>query len=117
MDEDQLLEMSGQIRRSLQRSERVEASVEDLRQMFEILLQILQARGALSPGHLKVLEKLRDKAHLKLSPIELNDTPGEDVTPAALKYINRLSDFLFVAGRHAYDRGASDVLWEPGRNR
>ena len=49
--------------------------------------------------------------------VELNDTPGEDVTPAALKYINRLSDLLFVAGRHANDRGASDVLWEPGRNR
>ena len=49
--------------------------------------------------------------------VELSDTPGEDVTPAALKYINRLSDFLFVAGRHANDRGASDVLWEPGRNR
>ena len=49
--------------------------------------------------------------------VELNDTPGEDVTPAALKYINRLSDFLFVAGRHANDRGASDVLWQPGRNR
>ena len=32
--------------------------------------------------------------------VELNDQPGEGVTPAALKYVNRLSDFLFVAGRH-----------------
>ena len=31
--------------------------------------------------------------------VELNDKPGEGVTPAALKYVNRLSDFLFVAGR------------------
>jgi cob(I)alamin adenosyltransferase len=49
--------------------------------------------------------------------VELNDQPGEGVTPAALKYVNRLSDFLFVAGRYANDRGASDVLWQPGQNR
>ena len=49
--------------------------------------------------------------------VELNDQPGEGVTPAALKYVNRLSDFLFVAGRHANDKGASDVLWQPGQNR
>jgi cob(I)alamin adenosyltransferase len=49
--------------------------------------------------------------------VELNDKPGEGVTPAALKYVNRLSDFLFVAGRHANDKGEADVLWQPGQNR
>jgi cob(I)alamin adenosyltransferase len=49
--------------------------------------------------------------------VALNDKPGEGVTPAAFKYVNRLSDFLFVAGRHANDKGASDVLWQPGQNR
>jgi len=49
--------------------------------------------------------------------VELKDQPGEAVTPTALKYVNRLSDFLFVAGRHANDKGASDVLWQPGQNR
>jgi cob(I)alamin adenosyltransferase len=49
--------------------------------------------------------------------VELNDKPGEEVTAAALKYVNRLSDFLFVAGRHANDKGAADVLWQPGQNR
>ena len=49
--------------------------------------------------------------------VELNDKAGEGVTPAAVKYVNRLSDFLFVAGRHANDKGASDVLWQPGQNR
>ena len=48
---------------------------------------------------------------------ELNDQPGESVTPAVLKYLNRLSDFLFVASRYANDKGARDVLWAPGRNR
>ena len=39
------------------------------------------------------------------------------VNPAALQYLNRLSDFLFVAARHANDQGRSDVLWVPGANR
>lgn len=49
--------------------------------------------------------------------VELRDQPGESVTPQALQYVNRLSDFLFVAGRHANDKGARDVLWAPGQNR
>src|SRR5262249_35914592 len=49
--------------------------------------------------------------------VELNDKAGEGVTAAALKYVNRLSDFLFVASRHANDNGAVDVLWQPGKNR
>jgi cob(I)alamin adenosyltransferase len=49
--------------------------------------------------------------------IELRDQPGEEVTPEAIQYVNRLSDFLFVAGRHANDKGAKDILWQPGQNR
>ena len=49
--------------------------------------------------------------------VALADRPGESVTAAALKYVNRLSDFLFVAGRHMNDKGAADVLWVPGQNR
>jgi cob(I)alamin adenosyltransferase len=49
--------------------------------------------------------------------VELRDQPGEMVTDASLKYVNRLSDFLFVAGRYANDKGTRDVLWAPGQNR
>ena len=48
---------------------------------------------------------------------ELADTPGEEVSAPALKYVNRLSDFLFVAARYLNDKGAGDVLWQPGKNR
>ncbi len=48
---------------------------------------------------------------------ELKDRPGESVTPTVLKYVNRLSDFLFVAARFSNDKGAADVLWVPGQNR
>ena len=48
---------------------------------------------------------------------ELNDSDDTRVGDAALKYLNRLSDFLFVAGRWANDKGKADVLWVPGQNR
>jgi len=48
---------------------------------------------------------------------ELKDTKGESVTAELLQYVNRLSDYLFVASRHANDKGARDVLWKPGQNR
>lgn len=38
----------------------------------------------------------------------------EEVNPAVIRYLNRLSDFLFVLARHLNDRGAGDVLWVPG---
>ncbi len=42
---------------------------------------------------------------------------SESVSPAALKYLNRLSDLLFVAARFANDEGRADVLWAPGATR
>ena len=49
--------------------------------------------------------------------VELAATPGETVNPQAIKYLNRASDFLFVAARVVNDNGAADVLWVPGQNR
>jgi cob(I)alamin adenosyltransferase len=48
---------------------------------------------------------------------ELKDKANESVTPEALQYVNRLSDFLFVASRYANAKGTGDVLWQPGKNR
>ncbi len=42
---------------------------------------------------------------------------AESVNPAALAYINRLSDYLFVLARALNDGGAGDVLWVPGAGR
>ena len=49
--------------------------------------------------------------------VELADKPGEEVSAAALKYVNRLSDFLFVASRFLNRKGTDDILWVPGQNR
>lgn len=51
------------------------------------------------------------------SVVELAARPDEPVSDAAIHYLNRLSDFLFVAARIANRNGADDVLWVPGQNR
>ena len=55
--------------------------------------------------------------HAERLMVKLSDQPGESVTPEALQYVNRLSDYLFVASRFMNHKGASDVLWRPGENR
>ena len=47
----------------------------------------------------------------------LNSEPGAQINEAALRYLNRLSDYLFVMSRYLNNRGQSDVLWRPGANR
>jgi cob(I)alamin adenosyltransferase len=42
---------------------------------------------------------------------------SEPINPEALRYVNRLSDLLFVLARHANDKGDADVLWKPGEHR
>ena len=49
--------------------------------------------------------------------VALQGTEGEAVSNAAVAYINRLSDFLFVAARWVNDKGRTDILWVPGQNR
>jgi cob(I)alamin adenosyltransferase len=49
--------------------------------------------------------------------VALGENRGEIVNPEAVRYLNRLSDLLFVAARAVNDNGKADVLWVPGKNR
>jgi len=49
--------------------------------------------------------------------VDLAEGRGESVSGPALAYVNRLSDFLFVASRHCNHLAGGDVLWVPGKNR
>ena len=49
--------------------------------------------------------------------VRLAEDEGQVISPPALKYLNRLSDLLFVASRWANAKGADDVLWRPGATR
>lgn len=49
--------------------------------------------------------------------VALAGIEGEIVGAPAIKYLNRLSDLLFVAARWSNDKGRADVLWQPGATR
>ncbi|MEO0467186.1 MAG: cob(I)yrinic acid a,c-diamide adenosyltransferase [Pseudomonadota bacterium] len=75
---------------------------------------VLPGGSALS-AHLHVARTLARRAERLTA--ELAELEDEIVAPAALAYLNRLSDWLFVAARAANENGASDVKWVPGANR
>lgn len=74
---------------------------------------ILPAGGPLS-AHLHLARAISRRAERAIAL--LMDDPSEKVSAEALKYANRLSDFLFVAARWS-NRAAGDVLWVPGASR
>jgi cob(I)alamin adenosyltransferase len=100
----------------------VEAQVERLEKEIDLLNAelsplnsfILPGGSALS-AYLNLARTISRRAERLM--VALKEKDGEIVSAAALKYVNRLSDFLFVAARYANDRGKADVLWVPGKNR
>jgi len=48
--------------------------------------------------------------------VELKEQDGEPVSDAVCRYMNRLSDHLFVTSRYINGRGTKDLLWQPGKN-
>ena len=93
----------------------LEQAIDDLNAGLEPLRTFVLPGGAALAAHLHLARTVCRRGERLM--VELADQPGESVTPAALQYANRLSDFLFVASRHANDKGARDVLWQPGQNR
>src|SRR5262247_3643943 len=83
--------------------------------LFDVEADLCLPGGTAAAAHLHLARTVCRRAERIM--VELNDKPGEGVTPEALQYVNRLSDFLFVASRWANDKGARDVLWAPGQNR
>jgi cob(I)alamin adenosyltransferase len=99
-----------------------DAQVEWLEQQIDRLnADLAPLRSFILPGgspaaaHLHLARTVCRRAERLM--VELKDRSSEPVAAAALKYVNRLSDFLFVAARHANEGGRADVLWQPGQNR
>ncbi len=93
----------------------LEAEIDRLNDELEPLRSFILPGGSAAAAYLHLARTVCRRAERLIA--ELNDRPDESVTPEVLKYVNRLSDFLFVAGRHANDKGTRDVLWKPGQNR
>lgn len=94
---------------------RLEDEIDQMNASLQPLRSFILPGGTAAAAALHVARTVCRRAERVM--VELAAMPDEPVSEAALKYINRLSDFLFVAGRYVNDNGAADVLWVPGQNR
>ncbi len=94
---------------------RIENDIDRLNADLQPLKSFVLPGGHSAAAHLHLARTITRRAERLM--VTLSRSEGEIVSAAALKYVNRLSDFLFVAARHANDRGHADVLWVPGKNR
>lgn len=94
---------------------RLEDEIDEMNSELKPLRSFVLPGGSPAAAALHVARTVCRRAERLM--VELAVQPGESVGAPALKYINRLSDFLFVASRCANDRGKGDVLWVPGQNR
>jgi cob(I)alamin adenosyltransferase len=94
---------------------RLENEIDDLNATLEPLTSFVLPGGNAAAANLHLARTICRRAERLM--VELSVTEAEIVSPAAIKYANRLSDFLFVAARFANDAGKADILWVPGKNR
>jgi len=93
--------------------ERLEREIDALNARLKPLDSFILPGGGPAGAHLHMARALARRAERAATAL----AAAEAVNPAAIKYLNRLSDLLFQMARHANDDGASDVLWVPGENR
>ena len=92
---------------------RLEAEIDAMNDKLAPLKSFILPGGTAAAAHLHLARTTTRRAERLM--VEL--AAAEPVNEQAMKYINRLSDHLFVLGRHVNDDGARDVLWTPGANR
>jgi len=95
--------------------ERLEHDIDTLNAQLAPLISFVLPGGTPAAAYLHLARTICRRAERMM--VELAAKPNEPVSDAAIQYINRLSDFLFVASRSVNNNGAGDVLWVPGQNR
>ena len=95
--------------------ERLEREIDGMNEHLAPLTSFVLPGGTAAAAGLHLARTVCRRAERLV--VALGERPGESVSHPARAYLNRLSDFLFVAARHANDGGARDVLWVPGQNR
>lgn len=94
---------------------RLENEIDEINAALEPLTSFVLPGGSAAAASLHMARTICRRAERLM--VALSVTENEIVSPAAIKYANRLSDFLFVAARFANDTGKADILWVPGKNR
>ena len=95
--------------------DRLEKEIDALNVDLEPLRSFVLPGGTPAAAALHLARTVARRAERRI--VALQDSEGETVSAAAVAYINRLSDFLFVAARWVNDKGRADILWVPGQNR
>jgi cob(I)alamin adenosyltransferase len=95
--------------------ERLERDIDSLNAQLSPLTSFVLPGGTPAAAYLHLARTICRRAERMM--VELAAKPDEPVSSAGIQYMNRLSDFLFVASRFQNDKGAGDVLWIPGQNR
>ncbi|AWK88972.1 cob(I)yrinic acid a,c-diamide adenosyltransferase [Azospirillum thermophilum] len=93
--------------------DRLEREIDAMNAELAPLTSFILPGGSPAAAHLHLARTVARRAERHMTALSRTET----VNPVALKYVNRLSDHLFVLSRHVNDRGAGDVLWVPGGNR
>lgn len=92
---------------------RLEAEIDRLNAELAPLNSFVLPGGSPAAAHLHLARTLVRRAERDITALAETDA----INPEALRYMNRLSDLLFVMSRYVNDKGAGDVLWKPGANR
>ena len=93
---------------------RLENEIDQLNGELSPLRSFVLPGGSAASAHLHLARTIARRAERLI--VELGDIDNEPVGAPVIKYINRLSDFLFVASRYLNKKGEGDVLWVPGQN-
>jgi len=94
--------------------ERLESEIDWMNGCLKPLDSFILSGGSPLSAHLHLARPVCRRA--ERDAVRLVES-GETVNPEAVRYLNRLSDHLFVAARRANANGAGDVLWRPGATR
>ena len=93
----------------------LEREIDRLNEELEPLRSFVLPGGLPAAAYLHLARTICRRAERLIA--ELMDNADESVTAEVLQYVNRLSDYLFVAARYANDKGAIEILWRPGEHR
>jgi cob(I)alamin adenosyltransferase len=92
---------------------RLETEIDRMNKELQPLNSFILSGGSPAAAHLHLARTIARRAERLVSALAAE----EKVNPEALKYLNRLSDHLFVLARRVNGNGADDVLWQPGATR
>jgi cob(I)alamin adenosyltransferase len=93
--------------------ERLEQEIDAMNEQLAPLNSFVLPGGSPASAHLHMARTIARRAERDMTRL----AEQQPVNPAAIRYINRLSDHLFVLARYENDKGGKDVLWKPGANR